>query len=71
MGKIFGPEREGKIGDWRTLRVGELCVLYSSPNVTEAIKCRKIGLAGHEACVHCNWKTSGNRLTAKPRRRWN
>jgi len=57
MGKILGPEREGKIGDWRNLRVGELCVLYSSPNVTEAIKCRKIGLAGHEACVHCNWKT--------------
>jgi len=57
MGKIFWPKRDGEIGDWRNLRVGELCVLYTSPNVTEAIKCRKTGNAGHEACVHFSRKT--------------
>jgi hypothetical protein len=57
MGNVFGPKREGEIGDWRKLLVGELCGLYSSPNTTEAIKYKKIGFAGHVTCVHCNWKT--------------
>ena len=57
MGNVFGPKREGEIGDWRKLHVGELYGLYSSPNRTEAIKCKKIGFAGHVTCVHCNWKT--------------
>jgi len=29
-GEVFGPKREGEIGDWRKLRVGELCGLYST-----------------------------------------
>lgn len=57
MGKVCGPKREGEIGDWRKLRVGELCGLYFLPNMTEAIKFRKTGFAGQITCVFCNWKT--------------
>jgi hypothetical protein len=50
-GEVLGP-KWGGIGDWRKLRVGELCGLYRSPNITEAIECRKVGFAGHVACEH-------------------
>jgi hypothetical protein len=56
MGTLFGPKREGEIGDWRELRVGELCELCYLPNMMETIKCRKKEFAGHLACVRCNLK---------------
>jgi hypothetical protein len=31
--KAFGPRRDEGIGDWRRLHIGELCNLYSSPNI--------------------------------------
>jgi hypothetical protein len=36
--KIFGPKRVEVTGEWRRLHIKELYALYSSPNITRAIK---------------------------------
>jgi hypothetical protein len=46
--KIFGPERDEVIGEWRRLQNGEFYDLYSSPNI-RGIKSRGIRWAGHVA----------------------
>jgi hypothetical protein len=49
--RIFGPMRDEIIGGWRKLHNEELHNLYSSPNMMRLIKSRKMGWAGHVACM--------------------
>jgi len=46
---IFGPRRDEVTGEWRRLHNEELNDLYSSPNIVQAIKSRRIRWAGHVA----------------------
>jgi len=46
---LFGPKRDDVTGEWRRLRTEELYALYSSANIIQAIKSRRIGWAGHVA----------------------
>ena len=49
--RIFVPRRYEVTGEWRKLHNEELNDLYCSPNIVRVIKSRKIGWAGHLACV--------------------
>ena len=63
--RIFGPRKDEVTGEWRTLHNEELNDLYSSPNIVQVIKSRRMRWAGHVArmgeergCIGCWW---GNR----------
>ena len=47
--RIFGPKRDGVIGEWRKLHNEELNDLYCSPNEVRVIKLRRMRWAGHVA----------------------
>jgi hypothetical protein len=47
--RIFGAKRDEVTGEWRRLHNKELYDLYSSPDVTEVIKSRRLRWAGHLA----------------------
>jgi len=47
--RIFEPNRDKVIGEWRRLHNEELNELYSSPNIIQVIKTRRIRWAGHVA----------------------
>ena len=49
--KIFGPTKDEVPGEWRRQHNEELSDFYSSPNIFRAIKCRRMGWAGHVACM--------------------
>ena len=49
LSRMFGPTRDEVTGEWRKLHSKELNDLYSSPNIMQAIKSRKIRWAGHVA----------------------
>jgi hypothetical protein len=34
----FGPKRDEVTGEWRKLRIEELCDLYSSPSIIRKVK---------------------------------
>jgi hypothetical protein len=40
--RISGPKRDEVTGDWRKLHNGELCNLYSSPNIIRMINSRRM-----------------------------
>jgi hypothetical protein len=46
---MFGPKRDEVTGEWRKLHNGELCNLYSSPDIVRQIKARRKRWAGHVA----------------------
>ena len=46
--RIFGPRRNEVTGEWRRLH-NELNDLYSSPNIVQVIKSRRMRWAGHVA----------------------
>jgi hypothetical protein len=46
---MFGPKRDEVTGEWRKLHSGELCNLYSSPDIVRQIKSRRKRWAGHVA----------------------
>jgi hypothetical protein len=75
--KIFVPKRE-EDGSWRKFHNDELHDLYSSPNIVQVIKSRRMRWAGHVACmgegrgayrVLVGWP-KGKRPLGRPRRRW-
>jgi hypothetical protein len=47
--RIFGPKRDEVTGEWRKLHNEELNDLFSSPNVDQVIRSRRIGWDGHVA----------------------
>jgi len=74
--RIFGPKREEV--EWRKLQNDGLNDLYSSPNIFQVIKLRRIRWAGHVAHMGekrgVYWvsvgKTEGKRPLGTPRHRW-
>jgi hypothetical protein len=49
--RIFGPKRDEVKGEWRKLHYEELNDLYSSSNIVQVIKLRRMRWVGHEACM--------------------
>jgi len=49
--RIFGPRRDKITGEWRRLHNKELNDLYSSPNIMQVIKSRRMRWAGHVVCM--------------------
>ena len=47
--RIFGPKRDEVMGEWRKLHNEELNDLYSSPNIVQVIKSRRMRRVGHVA----------------------
>jgi len=75
--RIFGPKRDEVTGEWRKLH-NELNNLYSSPNIVQVIKSRRMRWAGHVARMGEGrgvyrvlvGKPEGRRPLGRPRRRW-
>jgi len=49
--KICGPKRDKGTGEWRKLCNEELIDTYSSPNIIQVIKFKRMRWAGHVACM--------------------
>ena len=47
--RIFGPKRDGVTGEWRKLHNEELNDLYSSLNIVQVIKSKRMRWARHLA----------------------
>jgi hypothetical protein len=76
--RIFGPNRDEGTGQWRKLHSGELCNLYSSPDIIRQFKSRGIRWAGHVARMREGRKVysvlvgkpEGETPLERPRHRW-
>jgi hypothetical protein len=76
--RTFEPTRNEVTGEWRKLHSDELHILYSSPNIIRQIKSRRMGWAGHAACMGEErklykvlvGKPKGKRPLGRPRCRW-
>jgi hypothetical protein len=76
--RIFGPKRDEATGEWRRLHNKELSGLYSSPNIIQVGKWRRMRWAGHitrmgekrHAYRILEGRPQGRRPLGRPRRRW-
>jgi hypothetical protein len=49
--RILGPRKDEVTWEWSKLYNGELNDLYSSPNIIQVMKLRRMRWAGHVACM--------------------
>jgi hypothetical protein len=63
--RVFGRKRDGVTGDWRKLHNEEFHNLYSLPDIIRVIRSRKVGWAGHIACMG-EMRNEYNILVEKP-----
>ena len=63
--KIFGAKRNEITGEWRKLHNAELRVLYSSPNIINNLKSRRLRWAGHVARME-QFRNAYRVLVGKP-----
>jgi hypothetical protein len=49
--RIFGPKKEDEVGSWKIQHYEELHNLYTSSNVVEVIKSRRMRWPGHVALM--------------------
>ena len=76
--RIFGLRRDEVMGEWRRLHTKELNDLYSSPNIVQVIKSRRMRWAGHVAHMGeergvyrvLAGKPEGKSPLGRPRCRW-
>jgi hypothetical protein len=76
--RIFGPQRDEVMGEWRKLINGELRNFYSSPDIIGQIKSRGMRWVGYVACMGEGrnfyrasvGKPEGKRPLGRPRCRW-
>jgi hypothetical protein len=76
--RIFGPKKDEATGEWRRLHNEELNDLYSSPNIIQVIKSRRMRWVGRVA--HMGEKRGAYRILVgrpegrqplgRPRHRW-
>jgi hypothetical protein len=77
MRRIFRPKRDEVPGEWRRLHNKELYALYSSPNIIQVVKSRRLRWAGRVARMGERrgayrvlvGKPEGRRPLERPRRR--
>jgi hypothetical protein len=76
--RIFGLKRDEVTGKWRRLQKAKLYALYSSPDIIQVIKSRRLRCTGHVARIGERRgayrvlvrKPERRRPLGKPRRRW-
>jgi len=70
--RIFGPNRDEVIREWRKLHNEELN-LYCSPNIVRVIKLRRMRWVGHVAHMGgegFGGEPEGKRPLGRPKHRW-
>jgi hypothetical protein len=76
--RAFGPKRDEVAGEWGRLYSEELHDLYSSPNIIQVTKSRRLWWAGHGAGIGVRkgayrglvGKPQGKRPLRRHRHRW-
>ena len=74
----FGPRRDDVTGEFRKLHNEELNDLYTSPNIVQVPKLKRMRQVGHVACMGERRgvyrvlvvKPEGKRSLGRPRHRW-